>query len=83
MSAVAFLVVVVVDDGGGGVGGSGGSISLSMGSQDSFVVIITGVQASGGIIDRLLRQCCFVWSAIVGLHSSGNFNDNNQCSSIK
>ena len=39
MSAVAFLVVVV-DDGGGGVGGSGGSISLSMGSQDSFVVVV-------------------------------------------
>ena len=39
MSAVAFLVVVV-DDGGGRVGGSGGSISLSMGSQDSFVVVV-------------------------------------------
>ena len=40
MSAVAFLVVVV-DDGGGGVGGSGGSVySLSMGSQDSFVVVV-------------------------------------------
>ena len=41
LSAVAFLVVVV-DDGGGGVGGSGsgGSISLSMGSQDSFVVVV-------------------------------------------
>ena len=34
-----------------------------------------GVQASGVIIDRLLRQCCFVWSEIVGPHSSGNFND--------
>ena len=33
----------------------------------------TGVQASGGIIDRLLRQCCFVWSEIVGPHSR-NFN---------
>ena len=27
------------------------------------------------IIDRLLRQCCFVWFEIVGPHSSGNFND--------
>ena len=27
------------------------------------------------IIDLLLRQCCFVWSQIVGPHSSGNFND--------
>ena len=40
-----------------------------------YVLIITGVQASGVIIDRLLRQCCFVWSEIVGPHSSGNFND--------
>ena len=39
------------------------------------ILIITGVQASGVIIDRLLRQCCFVWSEIVGPHSSGNFND--------
>ena len=23
---------------------------------------------------RLLRQCCFVWSEIIGPHSSGNFN---------
>ena len=38
-------------------------------------LIITGVQASGVIIDCLLRQCCFVWSEIVGPHSSGNFND--------
>ena len=37
--------------------------------------IITGVQVSGVIIDRLLRQGCFVWSEIVGPHSSGNFND--------
>ena len=29
------------------------------------VLIITGVQASGAIIDRLLQQCCFVWSEIV------------------
>ena len=36
---------------------------------------ITGVQASGVIIDRLLRQCSFVWSEIVGPHSSGNYND--------
>ena len=40
-----------------------------------YILIITGVQASGVIIDRLLRQCCFVWSEIVGPHSSGNFND--------
>ena len=40
-----------------------------------ILLIITGVQASGVIIDRLLRQCCFVWSEIVGPHSSGNFND--------
>ena len=40
-----------------------------------YVLIITGVQASGVIIDRLLLQCCFVWSEIVGPHSSGNFND--------
>ena len=39
------------------------------------VLIITGIQASGVIIDPLLRQCCFVWSEIVGPHSSGNFND--------
>ena len=26
----------------------------------------TGVQASGVIIDCLLRQCCFVWSEIIG-----------------
>ena len=40
-----------------------------------YILIITGVQASWVIIDRLLRQCCFVWSEIVGPHSSGNFND--------
>ena len=40
-----------------------------------YVLIITGVQALGVIIDRLLRQYCFVWSEIVGPHSSGNFND--------
>ena len=34
-----------------------------------ILLIITGVQASGVIIDRLLRQCCFVWSEIVGPHS--------------
>ena len=39
------------------------------------LLIITAVQASEVIIDRLLRQCCFVWSEIVGPHSSGNFND--------
>ena len=39
------------------------------------LLIITGVQASGVIIDRLLRQCCFVCSEIVGPHSSGNFSD--------
>ena len=26
------------------------------------ILIITGVQASGLITDRLLRQCCFVYS---------------------
>jgi len=40
-----------------------------------YILIITEVQASGVIIDRLMRQCCFVWSEIVGPHSSGNFND--------
>ena len=35
----------------------------------------TGVQASGLIIDHLLRQCCFVLSEIIGAPSSGNFND--------
>ena len=39
----------------------------------TYVLMIIGVQASGGIIDRLLRQCCFVWSEIVGPHSR-NFN---------
>ena len=39
------------------------------------LLIITRVQASGVIIDRLLQQCCFVWSEIVGPHSPGNFND--------
>ena len=34
---------------------------------------IKGVQALGVIIDCLLLQCCFVWSEIVGPHSSGNF----------
>ena len=43
--------------------------------EEHWLLIITGVQASGVIIDRLLRQCCFVWSEIVGPHSSGNFND--------
>ena len=33
------------------------------------------VQASGVIIDHLLRQCCFVWSEIVGPHSSGNYKN--------
>ena len=43
--------------------------------DEHWLLIITGVQASGVIIDRLLRQRCFVWSEIVGPHSSGNFND--------
>ena len=30
-----------------------------------YILIITGVKASGVIIDRLFRQCCFVWSEIV------------------
>ena len=41
----------------------------------NILILITGVQDSGVIIDRLLRQCCFVRSEIVGPHSSGNFND--------
>ena len=41
-----------------------------------YIYIITGVQASGVILDRLFRQCCFVWSEIVGPHSSRSFNDN-------
>ena len=43
--------------------------------EEHWLLIITGVQASGVIIDRLLWQCCFVWSKIVGPHLSGNFND--------
>ena len=43
--------------------------------KEHWLFIITGVQASGVFIDRLLRQCCFLWSEIVGPHSSGNFND--------
>ena len=34
----------------------------------------TGARASGIIIDRLLRHCCFVWSEMIEPHSSGNFN---------
>ena len=41
-----------------------------------YIYIITDVQASGVIIDRLLRQSCFVCSEIVGPHSSRSFNDN-------
>ena len=38
--------------------------------EEHRLLIITGVQASGVITDRLLRQCCFVWSKIiVGPHS--------------
>ena len=38
-----------------------------------YILIITGGHASGVTIDRLLRQCCFIWSEIiVGPHSSGN-----------
>ena len=40
-----------------------------------YVLTITAVKASGVIIDRLLRQCSFVWYEIVGPHSSGNFNN--------
>ena len=32
-------------------------------NTDNSLLIITGVQASGVIIGRLLRQCCFVWIA--------------------
>ena len=35
----------------------------------------TGFQASGVIIDRLLRQCCFVWSEIIAPYSSSIFNE--------
>ena len=42
--------------------------------EEHWLLIITGVQASRVIIDRLLRQYFFVWSEIVGPHSSGNFN---------
>ena len=42
--------------------------------KEHRLLIITGVQASGVIIDRLLRQCCLVWSEIVGPHLSDNFN---------
>ena len=35
-----------------------------------FILTSTGVWSSVVIIDRLLRQCCFVWSEIVGRHSS-------------
>ena len=41
----------------------------------NILILITGVQDSGVIIDRLLWQCSFVWSEIIGPHSSGNFND--------
>ena len=34
--------------------------------EERWLLIITGVQASGVIIDHLSRQCCFVWSEIVG-----------------
>ena len=30
-------------------------------NTDNSLLIITGVQASGVVIGRLLRQCCFVW----------------------
>ena len=34
--------------------------------EEHWLLIITGVQVSGVIIDHLVRQCCFVWSEIVG-----------------
>ena len=34
--------------------------------EEHWLFIVTGVQASGVIIDRLLRQCCFVCFEIVG-----------------
>ena len=37
--------------------------------EEHLLLIITGVQASRVIIDRLLRQYFFVWSEIVGPHS--------------
>ena len=44
-------------------------------TEKKKLLIIKGVQASGVIIDRLLRQCCFVWSEIVGPPSLGNFKN--------
>ena len=44
-------------------------------NEEHWLLIITGGKASGVIVDHLLRQCCFVWSEIVGTHSSGDFND--------
>ena len=61
MSAVAFLVVVV-DDGGGGVGGSGGSISLSMGSQDSFVVVVDDLFCVVHAAVTDLRKILFIFT---------------------
>ena len=55
-------------------GGRGKLIEL-LAYRYMYILKTTGVQASGVIIDRLLQQCCFVWSEIVGPHSSGNFND--------
>ena len=34
--------------------------------EEHWLLGVTGVQASGVIIDHLLRQCCFVWFEIVG-----------------
>ena len=56
-------------------GGGRGKLIELLAYRYMYILIIKGVQASGVIIDRLLRQCCFVWSEIVGPHSSGNFND--------
>ena len=43
--------------------------------EEHWLLIITGVQASGVIINRFWQQCCLVWSEIVGPLSLGNFND--------
>ena len=43
-------------------------LDVKQGLLHTYILIITGVQASGVIFYRLLRQCCFVWSEIVGPH---------------
>ena len=43
-----------------------------------FIIIINNHGSSGFRSNHwsfILRECCFVWSEIVGSHSSGHFND--------